>query len=448
MRSDFRTTNVSVSAYLILIFLLISVLTACTDELNTQVNDQQSCDAMASWFPHSSTPRPNDATFPGNSNCSFHQWSWQMFLWLTQEVNGEPRFLSFASPRSLLNLEEADASPLTRKPAGAVSLDEYLQAGTDGILVDQNGRSIYYSQYLNPVFVDFINSNSLTNPETVRSMDPATTFPIQDNRGAMELKVSWSVVQEDDDVSNKFTTSAEIAKLVNRDGNIVIDYSQTEQIELALIGFHIGGIVNNHPEMIWATFEHMDNAPNVPPELGLGSPVSDQDFKFYKANTTLENCNINPASSNRLRLDESTQTLTPITEVCRLYEFGNQSGVDPTNDANIASLNRQIQGQLTQNNDVWANYREIGAIWFLDGSNLQPGLSLTTDQLLTGSVSLSNSTIETFTQRQSTMNNCFRCHNTTQEFPPETGRDLDPLPATNLNISHAFKNIYFWAQEQ
>ena len=40
------------------------------------------CQAPMSWFPHASTPEP-DFHAPA-SDCEFHQWSWQTFLWLTQ----------------------------------------------------------------------------------------------------------------------------------------------------------------------------------------------------------------------------------------------------------------------------------------------------------------------------------------------------------------------------
>ena len=95
---------------------------------------------------------------------------------------------------------------------------------------------------------------------------------------------------------------------------------------------------------------------------------------------------------------------------------------------------------------LWSNYYEVGAIWFDEIDGLKPNMSLATDNILTGSLKLSNSTIETFTQTQSTKNNCFRCHNTLHRFPPKM--NLDPLPGLSLNISHAFVNIYFWSQEQ
>ena len=406
------------------------------------------CSASSDWFPHSQTPRPDDSAFESTSNCVFHQWSWQMFLWLTQEVDGQPRFLSFASPQSLLGMQQRGMLPRMTKSATPESFEEYLQAGTDGILVDQQGRAVYYSQYLNATLTDFINDNGLTDPAKVRAMNPTLQFPITDKKGSLELKVSWKIVAEGEDVSDMFTMTTEVAKLVNQGGKIVIDLSQTEQVEVALVGFHIGGIVNGHPEMIWATFEHKDNAPNVPAKYEPHTVISDQDFTFYKAGTTYANCNRNPASSSLLKLDEATQILSPITQVCRQYEFGNDpnstdSGIE-TNDANIASINADVAKQMAAD-DVWRNYFEVGAIWFLDGSKLKPGLNLEDDKLLTGSLRLSNATIETFTQTQSVLNNCFRCHNTQQEFPPNMS--LDPLPATDINISHAFQNIYFWSQE-
>jgi hypothetical protein len=410
--------------------------------------DDGGCSAETVWFPHGQTPRPDDAAFQSTSNCVFHQWSWQMFLWLTQEVDGAPRFLSFVSPQSLLGMQQRGMFPRMTKSATPESFDEYLQAGTDGILVDLNGRAVYYSQYVNATFADFITSKGLTDPAKVRALEPTTEFPITDHKGSLELKASWKIVAEGEDVSDMFTMTTEVAKMVNRGGKIVIDPTQTEPARVALVGFHIGGVVQGHPEMIWATFEHKDNAPNVPAAVTPETKVADRDFTFYTAGTSYGNCNLNPASSGLLRLDESTQMLTPATQVCRRYQFGNDpdssSSSVQTNDANIASLNASVAQKL-DDRDVWKNYVEVGAIWFLDGKNFKPGLNLADDALLTGSLKLSNATIETFTQTQSTMSNCFRCHNTQQQFPPKMS--LDPLPPTNLNISHAFQNIYFWSQE-
>jgi mono/diheme cytochrome c family protein len=53
--------------------------------------------------------------------------------------------------------------------------------------------------------------------------------------------------------------------------------------------------------------------------------------------------------------------------------------------------------------------------------------------LVTGSIHLSNSTMETFTQPENVKKNCFACHDTAANGPLG-------LPAMNLNISHILQN--------
>src|SRR5690606_27062934 len=102
------------------------------------------CKSQPDWFPHSKTPEPDNAGFQSTSNCVFHQWSWQTFLWLTKEgVDGKPLFLSLVSPYSLLGMSSEGLMPRMKKSDVPESFNEYLQAGTDGIMVDLNGRAVY-----------------------------------------------------------------------------------------------------------------------------------------------------------------------------------------------------------------------------------------------------------------------------------------------------------------
>ena len=409
-------------------------------------------------------PEPKNKRFQSKSNCEFHEWSWQMFQWLMQEVDGEPRFLSFETPYSLLGISNRNVLlPRTAKTNAPEGFDEVVQAGTDGIFVDQQGNSVYYSQHLDDTWTNFVKDNDLLNPAKVRAFDPNTPFPV----GAVELKASWRIVGEGEDVSDMFTRRSEVYELENSGGQIVVSATKTRSVILALVGFHIGGVVEGHPEMIWATFEHKDNAPNVPSGATVDTVVSDQNFDFYTASTKVSGCNVNFARSPDLKLDEATQKLTPVTNACRLFAHGNsarnapginQKSVD-SNDANIIALNRAVIAKLETQPGPWSNYFEVGAIWFLPTDALKPNMALTTDfmpetsinpedQFLTGSLKLSNATIETFTQTQSTKQNCFRCHNTAQAFALTTDQaPLVPLPPMNLNISHAFMNIYFWSQQ-
>ena len=412
------------------------------------------CLPQADWFPHANTPPPDSAGFASSSNCEFHQWSWNAFLWLTQDVGGQPRFLTMPTD-GIGGVADGVLDPLIGRSQQARTVELIDQAGPDGVLVDRKGRAIYYSIHSNDVFGQFIASNNLEDPQALRGFDPQKAFPVD----SMTLKAAWKVVQPGEDVSTFYTRQAQIAKLAMRKGKIVAT-ADTETQTVALVGFHIGGTVNGHPEMIWATFEHQANAPDLPQPMEKMQPndiVSGKDWTFYQAGTPFKQCNLNAAGSGALTLNAQTQTLSPVTQVCRMVPYGGEKpcppGATDCNIPNIMSMNASAQSQL---NDVWKNYFEVGAIWFnqLDAlqpnCTFQPGSSLECvppdkkSPLLTGSMRLSNSTIETFTQVQSTQNNCFACHNTTQVISPDPR--AQSLPGLNVNLSHVVINDYFQAQ--
>ena len=402
------------------------------------------CAAPADWFPHSQTPEQNSAGFPANpSNCDFHQWSWNAFLWLTQDVAGEPRFEHM--PANGIEAEPGVLDALIGRSTKARTLDLIDQAGPDGIMVDLQGHPIYYSIHSDSTFGDFIKDNGLLDPETLRAFDPNEPFPV----GTLTLKAAWKVVMPFEDTSTYYTRDAEVALLTTKNGKIVLS-GKTKTVKVALVGFHVAGTVAHHPEMIWATFEHLENAPDVPKPMDEMAPdevVSHKDWTFYKAGTPFKDCNINAAGAGALELDEATQTLSPVTEVCRLVPYG---GGEASNVADIKSLNDSVHGQLK---DVWNNYFEVGAIWFFANDGLKPNCTFQPGSLecradpntpiLTGSTQLSNATIETFTQAQSEQGNCFACHNTVQVTSPNT--TAPSLPGMNVNISHVLLNEYFAA---
>jgi hypothetical protein len=202
------------------------------------------------------------------------------------------------------------------------------------------------------------------------------------------------------------------------------------------------GVVPDHPEMIWATFEHNDNAPDFAKGQQPDQPVSDKDFTFYTAGTEASACNQNNAAY--VKLKPGTQTLTPVSQVCRQYPYGNEPGAGDakTNQDNIDSLNRSAWAQMDKFGvpAVWKNYAEIGAIWFKSGKDLVPNDPIDTDDKVTGSLRLNNTTIETFTQDVTSENNCFKCHNTTMKF--SSNPEVKPLPGKNVNISHVLVNAY------
>ena len=402
------------------------------------------CTAPSAWFPHSQTPEQNSAGFPAKpNNCDFHQWSWNAFLWLTQDVNGAPRFEGM--PADGIETDPGVLDALIGRSAKGRTLDLVEQAGPNGIMVDLQGHPIYYSIHSDAAFGDFIKQNGLFDPAKLRAFNPDTAFPV----GSLTLKAAWKVVAPGEDVSTFYTRKAQIALLTTKNGKIVLS-GEKKTVDVALVGFHIAGAVAGHSEMIWATFEHLQNAPDLPKPMNAMAPnevVSDKGWTFYKAGTQFKDCNVNAAGSGALKLDEATQTLSPVTEVCRIIPYG---GGSANNVGNIKSMNGSVHAQLK---DVWNNYFEVGAIWFNATDGLKPNCTFQAGSLecradpktpiLTGSIQLSNTTVETFTQSQSAQDNCFACHNTVQVSSPNT--TAPSLPGLNVNISHVLINEYFAA---
>jgi hypothetical protein len=408
----------------------------------------QPCPAPASWFPHSQTPPANPATFPNPAtDCDFHQWAWQTFLYMTQLENGQMRFLSyptdadlFPSDPTVKPLALAALKPRTqrgplqlkvRKPkppkGGEVeNPNSIVQAGSGGILVDQNGNPLYYSIHVNPVYYSFVESNHYYDYNTYIKAGATTTFPV----GAIELKASWQIVTGSAK-PNAYTIAAEVPTLTQDSSGNITAGPPMRSVTVALVGFHVVGVVANHPEFIWATFEQVANAPDLPPGMSITSdkPVSASNFNFYKANTAAKDCNQQPTSYTL-----TGQTLSPITQVFRQFRDG---GGAVENVAAIETLNASVQKQLGA--DMAANYRLIGGVWLLPGE-LQPGV-VQGPKEQHGSPNLSNATMETFVQapaKNSTpppdfFTSCLSCHVTSATT---TGANNLPIPAMDMNLSH------------
>lgn len=92
-------------------------------------------------------------------------------------------------------------------------------------------------------------------------------------------------------------------------------------------------------------------------------------------------------------------------------------------------LSGRDPGAWIANQPRFTNDNLIGSVW-LDPSQtpLQPGLNLATNSI--GSISLANSTMETFVQNVGT--NCFTCHNTITGVNPKVKKYSDKNIAVSL----------------
>ncbi|CAM1364988.1 conserved exported hypothetical protein [Tenacibaculum litopenaei] len=439
---------------------------AATDHYqNVKTNTQTACDTT--WFPHASTKAPAEGpnslfARDTTSNILFHRWSWQKFLWLTKPIPQSqgtlPLFL--ADPTIL----QVDASMDTvAVPKGVqLVLTDTEQAGFEQAVLHTNkaysatgnSQTVYYSIHMNSTMLnaavtamDDLVAGKITSLKN-------KAFPV----GSFELKVSWVPVEaiKEENRKNYFITKAHFPDATGlNEGN--------EGVSVAMLGMHVVGIVENHPEFIWATFEHRDMAPNF-----SWNKRSDGEVEGATAATDkllFAKGNINTIDG--IKWNRTTQSGVVPSKVYDLFAYGvprdvggefmetSQDG--KTNFKNIQDINACVADNLT---DVWNNYFYNGSIWINTDKTSKERQLFVVDSLggniknatpgsfARGSLNCANVTMETFTQtfksslgdiNASTLANCFSCHNS------ESFQDSDIR--SPMYISHVF-NSYALSREQ
>jgi hypothetical protein len=380
----------------------------------------QTCAASSSWVTNPSEPNFNvDPT----SLCAFYQYSWQSFLYLTSPAPGNYGALNFELFPSVSDVfgqgaaleanENKAVGPFRVfldkrtnrarffQARGSEPLDDIEQAGSEGVLVDQNGNVTYYEQYLDPIAAGFFQSCGLT---TTSCQSATWAQNLRFPAGAIELKISWRPLPAGTPNASSYYTLQNVEVFNPQTG-------QDQTVNLGLVGFHLVYTTPNHKEMVWATFEHVDNAPNGPCAGPTTPPAGFTGWAFNKASST--DC------SNVNKWTSGTQPPYPITQAFRNWAFGSDSSSSGKNNAaTIQNLNANVLNILPAGS-VWRNYFLLGAIWT---NGTLPAVFGSNEF---GSTLLANSTMETFTQfpnppSGTSDQNCFFCHNAekTSTNPP------------------------------
>lgn len=266
---------------------------------------------------------------------------------------------------------------------------------------------------------------------------------------AMELKTSWVEADSLNDKSQYILQNASVPVFTPKkqsDGTTYWQQTGVQTKELALVGMHVVGSVKGHPEMIWATIEHKNNAPdNAYPYLDKngnskthsaaygGSGSSNWLFSDGSAtNQNSQTAQVCTTHTNDICPVGSAKSITS-TNVTRTNPWGVKSTA--TDSAKIASqllsTNTNIFGALlsfnqsasSAINDPRVNYYIAGANWGKNGKI--PTGFISTGQ---GSPYLANSTMETFEQHQG----CFGCHSATLSSDQQVNK---------FSTSHIYKHI-------
>lgn len=393
------------------ILLFSSMAALAQDQLKT-------CNAPLGWWESKGlNPLFTDPKGPSpTTDCDFQVWSWTAFVhWMQNDPStGQPMFLGLPTPADLMpNAKKVKGprklllQPRTLKPDGLGG--EIQQAGSNGVIVDQAGRVVYYSTHMDPIYFAF--AQQYYGPTNYQKASATLNFPL----GATVLKTSWRVLDPSETPpNNAFVTPALVAQLQNGPNGVEAT-STMIPANAILVGVHVVGVIKDHPEFAWGTFELNNNSPNLPAGMSpkSGTPVNTNSFTFYQGGTPANACN---AMDVVMLTDANQQTAAPITNIFRQFQYG---GATSDRVADIVSSNSNfqsaIQGQ-TAVNPVFAQYGLVGTVW-QKANTLQPNNPNMSSSSI-GSPSLANSTMETYVQGT----NCFSCHNTG--------------PGKNIDLSH------------
>lgn len=398
-----------------------------------------SCQADPNWFSKPALPQEvKKSGADGSSNfCDFYQFSWQAFTYLMAPTAKDATLRNFTDQQQFPELEvNADGNAANSCDDVHQSFSFFVraskpqdgdtpfllpqrigQAGSHATIYDQNGNVVYY---------DVRFSRNLCAVEKIKQLQ---NFP----GGTTELKTAWKVLGAADDASKYLTIDAKIGE-------------QPGTSRLGMVGFHLAVATPDHPEFVWATFEHRSNAPDSDkPERSSGWSFTSAacSLALQKGDQTgIKNCQFNSPTKQ--------QSLTgKPTEICRVYPDGSA----PTdlkyteNVAAIDALNQGVQPYLQGPYAVLANYINVGALWvsnpalssdFPSGPGDQQSQNPLNNQR--GSLRLANTVAETdFQQVDFTsqfVSNCFGCHNFAGTGDASKGKNT-----TSGKLSHIFDDI-------
>lgn len=350
------------------------------------------------------------------------------------------------------------------------------EATTHGVLLTQHSELVYYGIAVNDVYAYFLTGTvdggitpTTQFPTTQAELTKIVDFASQHNKSfsdpkalTVEIKTAWvesKSVQPKDSYIRIMGTVPTFDKTDSMNWKPIPNGEKT--VELALIGIHIVGSAQGHPEMIWATFEHFGNAPNgaytynsiAGPNpktvaqntsgawLFCANGATGGPTPYDQFNVALQKVDTGDIVAQSLGPSLPARPIGP-SNTLRSKAFGSAVRLNPpfqpsASNTEIISMNNSVRSQLI-GNDIRKNYFLVGATWTIggtapfppdDSSNPQTGNAVGTNQL-------SNTTMETFQQGPDNQFgksfNCFACHNI---------KNATTTTQASTGISHIFGQL-------
>lgn len=320
--------------------------------------------------------------------------------------------LVLASLNKFGNLDQADVSP----PDQGVTPPKEKQYETIFYLtIAQNGSPVRYLTGFSKEAYESILDYELYKPN---GLNPSMAMPVAGKtrmkEGTITIKSAWIEIAGFD--AGRFHTRVALVQ---------DPPSKTcREALVGLVGLHIAHKTESSPQWIWASFEHVDNAPY------RGKPVTLARYTFNmpekgKGGRMPDH----PPAEARIPTDTQKKFIMP-----RPYNVERLKEIHPA----LQKVNDEWRKMLSDKKSVWANYelvavqwprhrhdeRRIGAGRDVMGQDgvVQHGAFPTppcTSVTPEASPNVSNSVIETFLQSHTVCHwdlTCMSCHNQTRNF--------------------------------
>lgn len=427
-----------------------------------------SVDELSGWFASGSVTNGGmvnpavSTAFPPlqNTKCDFYKWAAQMFLWLTSPSGSSYVFdgdtfydvVPQGSEFVFVSNADNDQNRFAVRSAKPIDIGSTAQAGGSGVLLTQDGSLTYYGIHTNDVYAYYLTGQKAGD---FAGTSIATAFPtteddlilVEKSAGktfpdasalTLELKTSWVPVSAVPNADRYITITAMVPSYDRSDAKSWTLNADMVEAELALVGMHVVGSVNGHPELVWASFESFRNAPFAAYSYEM-SDGAVQNVPYDSSGTWLfmEENGAEITHISELAHVDSSGNIVATTDadiapnnVVLLNPWGNLPGSsgDMGNSGELIQLAQSLNSQLSSVQDPRANYFQLGGIWSQKGQIPTSG----TDDFLRGSLYLANATMETFHQYPDensgfVSNNCFTCHSTSS--------------GESINVSHIFGSL-------
>jgi len=387
----------------------------------------------------------NSVTFTHQNNCDFYKWSEQMFLWMTSPIKEgdynsgtvieSPAFYTVSpvvdKKRTLIpHVPGQLISAVANTQKNDAIIDTEEGQATDDVLIAQNGSLLYYISMVNDVYAH----TTQTALDSIKAFAKSQGVQLQDPETlAIEIKTSWVEASSLPSTNTYITMDAIIPTYTKTDTKWTPKGTTTAK--LAMVGIHIVGSTAGHPEMVWATFEHVNNAPNLSysyidssntTKTVIADTGNDWLLNSDSASNTYNKSHMTYHSGDIIantKVNSKQKISASNTKMTKPWGVGNAGVPNPENttvaasNSQIISTNNSVLGQLT-NGDMRKNYIFIGATW-TDNGVAPTGKSYSVKDTLTapgvaiGTSQLANSTMETYAQHGAAYNqygSCFSCH--------------------------------------